>query len=258
MPPRVFWSACALVVYLITPGWIWHLTQVTIRATMSRKDDISDVSFDIFQNVALGIKLFVWGIVYVLPLFFIFPVALLMYPLAMIHFTTPVTKKAWLSPAMLGVLLRNLGPTLYYCFVAFVVNLAGFLGYFAIWFFFSASLAAVATAMQGSAAVGAMGWVMLGVAIGVSVLCTSFLAFASIFTMRVNGLLGYYFKDRLDLTLIVAEQKYVPGKRDQYDAFGERIKTKGEKTFVIVMAILVPLIVAGVGYYVWYTFWRKQ
>ncbi len=95
-PPQVFFGVMTFALGLVVPGWIWCLTIETIRATVGKKDSIRKVHFDIFQNMALGLKQIFWTIA-----FCWFPGAIVMEPLAMIHMAMPVTQQGWINFAML-------------------------------------------------------------------------------------------------------------------------------------------------------------
>ncbi len=68
LPPTVFFGFVTLVLCLVVPGWTWHLHTEVIRATMDKKDSIKKVRLDMFQCMALGIKLFLWLILFSLPM----------------------------------------------------------------------------------------------------------------------------------------------------------------------------------------------
>src|SRR5262249_24767261 len=109
LPPRLFWLLMSVICALVLPGWFWCLNVETVRVTVGRKTSIRQVHFDIFQNIALGMKFYFWIVV-----FCWLPFSFLMFPLAMIHMAMPVTKRGWVSFAMIPTFFRNFLPTMYY------------------------------------------------------------------------------------------------------------------------------------------------
>ncbi|HEY2253730.1 MAG TPA: zinc ribbon domain-containing protein, partial [Planctomycetaceae bacterium] len=92
LPPQVFWGVIAGACFLALPGWVWCLTIETIRVSAAKKSNIKGLHFDIFQNIALGVKTILWTVV-----FCWFPLAVFMQPLAMIHMAMPITIKGWMN-----------------------------------------------------------------------------------------------------------------------------------------------------------------
>jgi ribosomal protein L40E len=246
-PPQMFWVAFGFAASMLTPGLIWAMTLEIIQATVTKKASIKDVNIDMFQNIALGIKTLLVSIAW-------FPIGYIMYPLAMIHMAMPVTKKAWFWPAMVPIFLGNLGETLYYWVIVLVVNLplliAG--GIFAA-LFGSDLLAVVNAASQGKEVVVGTGLIVTAAII--AVFNVLWFAFASMFTMRVIGLIAYYCRDQLELVTLVAEKTYVK-KVVQLDPFGNPIKTRAKKVQEAIVAVVVLIVVGAVGYYAWYTMFR--
>jgi len=235
LPPKVFWGVMGVVSALVLPGWIWFLTEETIRATIARKANICDAKFDTFLNISLGIKTLVWGLAFGwIPI-----LGPMMLPLAMVHFVMPVQRKGWLAPVMLPILFRNFGPTLYYWIVAFVVNLPAAVVMGLTMLF--AGMAVVAAAQER--ALQTLGWVPWTI-FGVGSLAAMCLwAFAQIFVMRVNGLIAYFFRDDLDLVTFAAERKYVK-KEVKLDKHGNPIVSPARKWATLAFA-LVSVYAAG-------------
>jgi hypothetical protein len=234
MPPKVFWGAMGVVTSLVLPGWIWFLTEETVRATISRKANICDAKFDLFLNISLGIKMLLWVLAFAW-----IPLGTLMFPLAMVHFVMPVQRKAWLAPVMLPIFFRNFGPTLYYWVVAFVLNLPANIVMLLTMFF--AGAAVYAAALDHTLkSLSWVPWTILGVG---SLVTMCLWAFAQIFVMRVNGLIGYFFRDDLDLITFAAEKKYVR-KEPKLDKFGNPIVSPVRKWATLAFA-LVSVYLAG-------------
>lgn len=249
-PPKFFWAMCGFAASLVGPGWVWYLTIQVIQHTVGRKNDVSGVNFDIFQNMALGLTQIVWFIV------FLFPITFLMYPLAMIHLSMPVTKKAWMFFALIPVFFRNIGAVLYWWIIALFTNALALGGLIAMAVLYAASLVAYITAMQAGGQKPEPQVVIWSI-MGVVLVVTYFLfSFVSLFNMRVMGLLALYFKDTLDLQVLVAEKQYVR-KEIPRDKFGNPIKTTQQKVAQAVLLVVVIAIVGGVGYYVYTTQFKK-
>lgn len=146
LPPQVFWGCFGLAAYLAVPGWFWHLSNEIVRGTMSKKDVLNRINFDIFANMALGVKTIAWQIAFFLPAVIIaapivyflresnplagailslvvFAPFILMAPLAMCHMAMPIQMKAWVSPLMFPILGRTFLPALYWWVVAIASNL---------------------------------------------------------------------------------------------------------------------------------------
>lgn len=253
-PPKVFWGLMYLASSLVVPGWIWCLTIETVRVTVGKKDSIRKVHFDIFQNMALGVKTILWLIV-----FCWFPPAYIMEPLAMIHMAMPVTKRAWLNFAMLTTFFRNFLPTMYVWVIRFATNLALIVMMGVTGFFLAATLIAFIAAMQGTGdRPDQTALIVMFVVLGLVGIIGLFLfTFAQIFNMRVLGLLAYYFKDTLDLVVVVGEKTYVR-KEVKVDAFGNPIKTPGQKVGTALLMVGVLLLLVGVGFFMYYQLFKKD
>jgi ribosomal protein L40E/phage FluMu protein Com len=255
LPPKIFWAAMYFVTGLIIPGWIWCLTVETVKTTVARKTSIRQVHFDAFQNMALGIKLYLWSLVF----WVWFPIAFLMYPLAMIHMAMPVTKRGWFNLTMFATFFRNFLPTMYYWLVFIVTNLVNFaLIGLAAFFALVPILERIRGIQAGNAPppAGASFWVSIGVALTLLVLATFVGGFTLIFNMRVIGLLAYYFKDTLDLVVVVADKTYVR-REVKVDQFGDPITTPGQIVLKILLVIVVLAVIAGAGFLVWYMLFKK-
>jgi len=254
LPPQIFWGGMYFASGLVVPGWIWCLTIETVRATVGKKDSIRKVHFDIFQNMALGLKWIFWSIA-----FCWFPPAYVMEPLAMIHMAMPVTKRAWLNFAMLPTFFRNFMPTMYVWIVRFVTYLPLMIVQGITAFFTLATVLAYVASIQGKGEKPDQTMlIVMFVVIGfVAILALFLYSFAVIFNMRVVGLLAYYFKDTLDLVVVVGEKTYVR-KEVKVDRFGNPIKTTGQKVATAVLAVVVLLVVVGAGVFMYYQLFKKE
>jgi len=159
-------------------------------------------------------------------LFGISLLAIFAFPIAQVHMTMPYTYKAFLPVDMLKLFLRNSRPVLYWLLIALVVLLP-FVIFGVVAGLFSQEIAA--SIQKQNPLNSATKWFLLligerpeiiemkgffyqcifstlAILLGLLVVTPlSFTAaFAAVFLMRANGLLGYYFKNRLEL---VREQK---------------------------------------------------
>ena len=251
-PPAFFWSAMGFVASTLTPGLIWALTLDVIRATVTKKNNVSDFSSDNFQNVALGIKTMLWSIAIAFP--FVFTIFL--YPLAMIHMAMPVTKRAWFWPSMLSTFFKNAGPTIYYWVIAFVMFLPVGLAGGAVAVTLGVELVNAAQTIQ-SGGQPTVRW-QVGVILGVIwVFVVFYSAFAQLFMMRVIGLIAYYRRDTLDLVTLIAEKEYVR-KEVKLDAFGNPIKTTGQKVAGLIVPLMALAVAGATGYFIYYTLFMKK
>ncbi len=144
LPPRVFWGFLALAAALVVPGWYWHLTISTIQATLEKQRKLKRVNFDIFQCMALGLKVFIWFVAFFLPMAAVagllggglylatdnlvplyvfggmaFLIGTLMAPIAMSHMAMPVEYRGWNSTMMFPVFFKHIVPCLYAGVIAF-------------------------------------------------------------------------------------------------------------------------------------------
>jgi ribosomal protein L40E len=247
LPPKFFWLTMVGVTGLVIPGWIWCLTVETVRTTVARKTSIRQVHFDIFQNMALGIKQIIWGIV-----FGWMPGAVFMEPLAMIHMSMPVTTRAWLNFQMLSTFFRNFMPTMYVWVIRFVTYLLPNVMLFLTGFFLSATAIAYVNALQNKGTMPEKTTlaILFTVAGVVGVLAIFMYSFMLIFNMRVVGLLAYYFKDTLDLVVIIADKTYVR-KEVKLDAWGNPVVTPAQTVMKVLIVVGAIVVVAGVGYFVY-------
>jgi ribosomal protein L40E len=254
LPPKFFWAAMYFVTNFVPIGWIWCLTIETIRATVARKTSIRQVHFDIYQNVALGIKFYLWLIV-----FGWFPPALVMYPLAMIHMAMPVTKRAWLNFLMASTFFRNFMPTMYYWVIWLATRLVLGVLVGVTLFFSLATVIGLVTAMrQGGAKPDTTALVLAISAVSVVGILSIFLySFMVIFNARVIGLLAYYFKDTLDLVVVVAEKTYVH-KEVKLDRYGNPIKSGADIAKQVAFIVGIFALVGVAAFFIWYQLFKKS
>jgi ribosomal protein L40E len=246
LPPKVFWLALTVVSLLVFPGWLWFLRLETISTTTMRKSNISDRDFDVFQSISLALTQITWWVI-----FGWMPGSLVMYPLAMIHLAMPVTRRGWQWPAMVATFFRNFGPTLYYWVVEFVLMLPVNAAVAAVAYLGGHQIVATINAVQAGEK-APIGWpIIAGAAVG-AIFGLFWYTFASIYLMRVIGLLAYYYRDTLDLVTRVAEKEYV--KREiKLDAFGNRILSRSEKMVQWMIPIGALIVLGLVGYSIYNT-----
>jgi ribosomal protein L40E len=254
IPPKVFFLSVGLGLEVSLLGWPWAMAVETIRTTVARKNDIRRIHFEMFTNIALGLKLLIWSVVFWL----YFPPALLAYPVAMIHMAMPVTKLAWFNLSMLKVMLKNFSAVAMYWLIVFCWVLGYFvfsgLGYFAIALIFGAER--LRPEFMEKPTLDVKLWVMLAMMILLGACQNLLLGFFFTFWSRVLGLMAYYFKDTLDLVVIVAEKEY---KRKEFkvDVWGNPIKSTEQKILEIALIPIILGILGGLGYWIYVLFFKQ-
>jgi hypothetical protein len=251
-PPQLFWAGMTFVSNLLLPGLLWALTVDVVRATVTRKSDISSFNSDNFQNIALGIKTLLWSIAIGFP----FGLTVFLYPLCMIHMSMPVTKRAWFWPSMLSTFFKNAGPTIYFWVIAFIVNLPVLLAWgVLLGAFWSDILEAVQKVQSGGQPTIRVPFaVTAGV---VSLFVIIYGSFSALFLMRVIGLIASYRRDTLDLVTMITEKEYVR-KEVKLDAFGNPIKSTGQKVAGILVPLLALAVAGATGYFIYYSLFLKK
>jgi ribosomal protein L40E len=245
LPPKAFWLALTVVSQLVYPGWLWFLRLETIRVTTMRKSNINDRDFDVFQSISLALTQITWWVI-----FGWLPLALVMYPLAMIHLAMPVTRRGWQWPAMLKTFFRNFGATLYYWVVECVLMLPVTAAVGAIAYFKGYQLIALVNTVKEGEKIPFHWPIVAGAAVA-GIFGLFWYTFASIYLMRVVGLLAYYFRDTLDLVTRIAEKEYV--KREiKLDAFGNRILSRSERMVQLMIPIGAVIVIILVGYSIYH------
>ncbi|HSG72222.1 MAG TPA: hypothetical protein VLA12_17530, partial [Planctomycetaceae bacterium] len=128
-------------------GWAWFLATESIKFSLKKEDELKRVNFDFFLCVALGIKYFVWGVVFGIPIFLvcggiavplmmsgakIAAVAVIgvgylliysMLPISMCHMAMPQQAPGWMINRVLPGWWRSLGGVLYLMLICFIVSL---------------------------------------------------------------------------------------------------------------------------------------
>lgn len=245
LPPKVFWLALTVVSQLVYPGWLWFLRHETIRVTTMRKSNIKDRDFDVFQSISLALTQITWWVI-----FGWMPGSLIMYPLAMIHLAMPVTRRGWQWPSMLKTFFHNFGATLYYWLVEFILMLPVTAAVTAIAVLRGHQLIAIVNTVKEGEKVPIHWPIVVGATIA-GIVGLFWYSFASIYLMRVIGLLAYYFRDTLDLVTRVAEKEYV--KREiKLDAFGNRILSRSERLVQLMIPIGAFIVIILVGYSIYH------
>ncbi len=246
VPPRIFFLALTLLTILIVPGWRWCVVVETVRVSAARKSNIKRLNFDIFQNMALGLKVFIWLFVFCVW----FPPAIVMFPLAMVHMAMPVTKRAWLNFLMLPTFFRNIGPTLYFwvIVVATQIPLLAIVG-LSTFMFYGKIEEMVRTHGKPSFPMS-QAWVALGVILAAEFTYLFVNSFLLLFYARVIGLLAFYFQNSLDLVTFIAEKEY-KRKDIKVDRWGIPIKTTQQKVKEALLLVVVLAVVSGAGYWIY-------
>lgn len=249
LPPKFFYIGMDVLLFLVMPGWVWFLTIETIRTTVVKKRlSLGKVNFDIFECMALGIKLILWIIVFGCW----FPFVGFMYPLAMIHMAMPVTKRAWINFLMFPTFIRNLAPTLYACLIMFVTYLPWLIALGVVGYVYGPALDEIRRTEGKPSFPMSQAWTAIGVTLFVGHSAWLIFSVAVLFNARVIGLFAYYFQNSLDLVTFVAEKTYVH-KAPKLDRFGVPIKSKGQKVGEIFLVIGVFVVVGAAGYFVYKT-----
>ncbi|MFQ5732345.1 MAG: RDD family protein [Planctomycetaceae bacterium] len=271
-PPTYFWMAMAFLFLTGASGWLWTATIKVIQHTMGpkRNKKLESFDFDFFANIALGLRALAWpavlllGVVVVaaiglaipmaidrkfvfdetaqlvttIILSVIYGVAILVYPLAMVHMSMPYTYKAS-TPYHMGICLgKNILPTLYWFVMAIAVLLpigltalilelvveGGLIGAVRETFVAGADCVLWLMELMGMIkevkasyppAFSLEWWawpvffaLLLPVIAAVTTPICMLYAFPAVFLMRANGYVGLYFRDRLDL--VKEQQPNVP------------------------------------------------
>lgn len=261
---RAFWIFLGTISFLVPPGLTWNLHTTIIDATMRKKKKLGKYSFDKFLGAALGLKLIFWFLDIAAPVhlaaivFFVLytrgmalalvvAVALegaavvfasLLFPVAMVHMSMPITTRGWLLNKLSKPFFRTFPAVAYWCFFLYL-TLLGPLACVAVGGFFSAKGVGtlIDNANQNTISYNAkaeianipknkdvprelqdaakmkdlpMAWSALLLPSGMLVTAAVLFGMTAVFSMRTNGLYGRYFMDRLDLETMVAEVTYVP------------------------------------------------
>ncbi|MFO1093013.1 MAG: RDD family protein [Planctomycetaceae bacterium] len=224
-PPKFFWGMLALLTLLGILGWFWFLTYKVIESTMTKDEKILErINFDMFSVISLGLRFLFWPFICGGPLVFTILLVPLFYPLATVHLTQKYTYKAFVGWEMLKILARNFGPAVFYC-VLFLLALLPVLVVAAplIWLmgldgggnpFLGGNVHDVCLKittwflqLTGDSQPDPTKFVFqlcmapLKITAGFLFLTPIWLvaAFPAVFMMRVNGLLGHYNREKLDL-----------------------------------------------------------
>ena len=222
-PPIFFWFMLTSLTAMGIAGWFWYLTYKVIEVTMTRNEKILErIDFDMFAVISLGLRLLFWPFVVCMgPFAILTPFLPLFYPLATVHLTQKYTYKAWVGWEMAKVLVRNFAPAAYFCVVGLVVFLPVALVAVPIFWWMGHGNPFVAGNIHAYRA-SIVDWFLrltgnhqpdpetfvfilcmipLKIIAAFLVLTPIFLAAAipSVFMMRVNGLLGHYNRETLDL-----------------------------------------------------------
>lgn len=225
LPNKIFWLFLASLAYLGAVGTGLHVAVNVVETTMSRrKTQLPKMHYDFVSLVALGIRAALWPYLLLLPCFWFPPAWILPYvvlPVALVHMAMPYKYKAWLPWDMAKLAWKNAAPTLYWHLVTFVVGGLYFFGMAVVLGFFFESI----VVLLGGWAEGVGTWTIRSMwriaqpmDIGSNLvfylmkaltlvllfaiwmyLTTFWLAFMSVYVMRLTGLYAYYNRSTLDL-----------------------------------------------------------
>nr|MBC8289574.1 hypothetical protein [Planctomycetota bacterium] len=148
-----FWALMSVIALCATAGVFWHTFIETINATVEKVDELKRFNLDFFSSVALGLKLFVWPIVLLSPVFFpviitaaalwftdtyqgddarntwlivagcLYVPPLIFFPLTMAHLTAKYTFKAYTLIYMTRILFANFKAVTMFWLITFCVML---------------------------------------------------------------------------------------------------------------------------------------
>ena len=298
LPLKVFWGFSSLVSGMVAPGWAWFLHTEIIKLTLAKKKKVKKVRFDFFLNSALGIKFFAWLFVFSLPVQVVtggigagfwyggmpiagmisvgvgFAIAMLMFPIVMVHMSMPVTIRGWQFPTIGRVFLRTAAPVLYWQ-MFFVLTMLPVIGGLAtIGAISGQKLARYANTMEVNSEIAAakayepgktevlsarmealrardetpVDHQVLLLPVGIwFAICIPF-GFAAVFNMRSNGLFAYYFKGSLELIDRVKGVVYV-AKTDEEKEAETRAKKDSKVSVVWAMGVFTIVGCVGAGIY---------
>jgi hypothetical protein len=275
---RAFWLFLGAINLLIPPGLAWNLHTTIIDATMRKKKKIGKYSFDKFLGAALGLKLIFWffeiaaplhiaAIVFLFfgvrgtPLAFVVAAALeaaavlfatLLFPVAMVHMSMPVTTRGWLINKLSKPFFRTIPAVAYWCLFLYLtlivpVALVGLGGFFSARGIGELLVNAdVNTQIFNAKAEIAnipknkfvpqelqkwekmkelpMNYKPLILPSCLLLVAAVMFGMTAVFSMRTNGLYGRYFMDSLDLETEAPEVVYVAKARNLGELEAEAAK----------------------------------
>lgn len=121
----IFWPYVISLPLLFVFGSVSNLFGA-FDSVLSDSTTDSDMTLGLLAGLFVGV-----GLLLLIILLGIFAFSVLVYPLALVHMTQKYTYKAWILWEMLIVAVKNLGPALYFWFVALVLMLPVILMVFA-------------------------------------------------------------------------------------------------------------------------------
>ncbi|MCA9088781.1 MAG: RDD family protein [Planctomycetaceae bacterium] len=147
-PTKTFWGVLAVISSLGIPGWYWMLSKKIVFASIVKETIQPErIFFDLFEAMSVGLRATFWPVIVFLPVLIpiVAPVlalslftptmvgivaaailcipSLILFPIAMCHFTSRYTYKGWILWELLKLLPKNFAGAAYWAIVAFAVTL---------------------------------------------------------------------------------------------------------------------------------------
>jgi len=201
-------------------------------------------------------------------------ISLTFFPIAMVHMSMPVSIRGWIMPRLLPICFRIFKPVSYWCFWTAIVMIPTMAGLGVIGAVSASDIGQMAVDLQHNSQVREakayefeknveppawvtsfasqserdVNYMRLILPAGVWFCTCGAFAIASVFSMRLNGRLAYYFKADLDLITQIAETEYVSkkGKKALLDDDEDQIDQTG-KNVAIGLGVLSLVACIGVG-----------
>ncbi len=288
-PPKYFWGFIGLALFVMPPGWAWHLCVNIINLTIAKKSKLKKVNTDIFLNSALGLKHILWYVIFAAPMLavvggactlFYFAglpsyvswamfaagnlIILPLLPIVMIHMTMPITSPGWKLWKIMPVWYRNPFPSLYWLMwsiLAFLPIIALLGSIFIFQYDIGHTLGSLNLNSEIEFAedyetmqedeelpdwverlrkvppvqIDHMKLLIPGI---LWISAMALVGFPAVFTMRMNGLFGFYFKRELELISEEEEYKYVPKEINEDEAPDAPIPARKLAVIVLLMTAL--------------------
>lgn len=261
-PPVVMlFAIVGILFYLGIPGWLWFIWIKTIQTTVAKQEEMNRVFFDIFDVMSLGMKFLMWSMVNgvqvgIMTIFITAPIyfavgqtganiagsvinllSLAVMPVMMSHMAMPFEWKAWVTPILWKITLKNIKPVAFWWLMALVVGLISLVSAAILGVLLAVFGATIVEVLNISGAAGIfpgsakdMSKTTVYILLGVMLLSFMFSLFISsvgyLFLMRANGQFTFTFKRTLELVTEAKQVKYVS---KSIDKDGLPIKKSGKK-----------------------------